>query len=88
MSELQYGKKITSESYFDGKPTNKQFAYSIPVIVKDKSQVLSELIKAIDLITDKKTHTIKITIHANKEFQLKMMTKEYMIEVESKFDAS
>jgi len=79
---LQYGKIITSDSFFNGKPTNRQVAYSIPVIVTDKSQLLGEIIKAIDLISKKQTHTLKLTVHAGKDFGLKMLTKEYVVELD------
>lgn len=80
MDELQYGKVITSESYYEGKVAKKQCGYSIPILVNDKSQVLSEIIKAIDLITSKQTHLVILTIEAGKDHQLKKVTKEYMTE--------
>lgn len=94
--ELQFGKRVTvetdkegnqrrtSESFSGGEQTKKEISYSIPVVVEDKSQLLSEIIKAIDLITDKKIHTLKLTIHANEDFELKMITKEYFVEVQRK----
>ena len=80
MPELQFGKKIISESYFEGKPAKKEIAYSIPVVVKDKSQALSEFMKAIDLIISKQTHSITLVIKSDKDHQLKMFTKEYTTE--------
>lgn len=77
---LQYGKIITSDSYFNGKPTNRVVTYSIPIVVSVKSQVLSEIIKAIDLITSKQTYSVNLLIKAGKDHQLKMMVVEYAVE--------
>lgn len=80
---LEYGKIITSQSFFKGKQTNEQIAYSIPVLIEDKSQLLSEIIKAVDLIDNKLTHTVKLTISAGKDFKLKMITKEYICDIDN-----
>jgi len=80
MENLKYGKKITTESFFDGKMTKNQVSYSIPVIIKDKSQTLTEIIKSIDLISLKKTRSVTITIKSDDSFNLKMLTKEYIVE--------
>lgn len=77
---IDYGKIITSESYFEGKQTNKQIAYSIPIVVKDKSEILSEIIKVIDLICEKQTHTVKLTVQSGKDFNIKLLTTEYIVD--------
>ena len=77
---LDYGKEIVSSSYYEGKLTNKHTTYSIPIVVKDRSQVLDEITKALDLITLKKTSTVLLIVKADKNYQFKMIIKEYQIE--------
>lgn len=76
--ELQFGKKITYESYNGGKQTKKEISYSVPIMVVDKSQLLSEIIKAIDLITDKQTTNVILDIKADENYNLRMLVKEYL----------
>lgn len=75
--EIEFGKKITTDSYFKGQRTNRQIAYSVPVVIKNKSEALTEIIKAIELITAKQTNAVSITVKADKDYQLKLITTEY-----------
>ena len=77
---IKHGRIITSESYFDGKAVRQDIYYSLPVRVKDKSEVLNEIIKAIDLITSKRTHEITIKIKADSNYIPQKITKEYVVE--------
>jgi len=77
---MDYGKKITTESFFAGKLKNKKTEYSIPKLIQDKGQALSEVIQAIDLIVSKQTSDVTIVIEADpKTHQLKLITKKYTI---------
>lgn len=73
--DLLYGKKIIS--YFNGQPTEK-IEYSISVLIKDKSTLLNEIIKAIDLISTKQTHSITLHIKADDDYNLHRIITEYV----------
>lgn len=77
---MKFGKVITTESYYDGKLTNEQVAFSIPNVIKNKSEALNEIINAIDLITSKQTRAVSITIKADKDYQLKLLITEYVVD--------
>jgi phage-related protein len=74
---MEYGKKTTTDSYFGGKVTHSQTSYSIPVVVKDRTQTLNEIMKAIALILEQKTHKVTVVINADKKYQPKMISVEY-----------
>lgn len=79
--DLKYGKRITYEGYYDGKLKSTKVEYSIPMVIQDKSQVMTELLSALDLIKNKETNKISITIEADpKTHYLRMLTKNYIIE--------
>lgn len=84
MSELKFGKKIVSVSYFEGKETKLQISYSVPIQIKDKSQALSEIIKSLDLIAEKKTKHVTLIIKADDDYKLKLITREYVTSEEIK----
>lgn len=74
-----FGRVITSESYFNGKLKSTKVEYSIPTLVKEKSEVLSELLKCLDLITTKQTHHLTITVEADPAtHNVKMITRSYV----------
>lgn len=78
---MQYGKKITHESFFGGKIKSTKTVYSIPALVSDKTQTLNEMVKALELIVGKKTHDITIRIEADpKTHVFKLVTTEYAIQ--------
>lgn len=80
MDNLDYGKKITTESYFANKLKSTRVEYSIPKLIQDKTQALSEVMKAIDLIATKQTNDITIIIESDpKTGQFKLLTKKYTI---------
>lgn len=80
MSELEYGKTTIQNSYFSGQLKSTKTTYSVPILINDKSQVLTEIIKAIDLITSKETDSLTIIIKADpKTHQFRLLTKEYDI---------
>lgn len=76
---MEFGKIITKESYYRSKRTTKETWYQVPVIVKDKSSALSEILKSLELISSGKTTRLNIRIEADDKFRLKMLTKEYEV---------
>jgi len=80
---MQFGKKITHESYFNGQLKKTQVEYSIPELVQDKSQALNQMMQALDLITTKQTHNLTVIVTADpRTHQLKMVTKNYVVEID------
>ena len=78
--ELRYGKKITYEGYYDGKLKSTKIEYSIPMVIQDKSQVMTELLSALDLIKNRETDKVSITIEADpKSHYLRLLTKNYIV---------
>ena len=74
---MKFGKKTVTESFFNGKTQKKVLTYSIPIKVTDQSQLLSEFIKALDLITSKQSEEVTLHIKAP-GYKLQSMTKEYI----------
>jgi len=80
--DLKYGKKITYEGYYDGKLKSTKVEYSIPMMIQDKSQVMTELLKGLELIKNKETNKVTIIIEADpKTHYLRLLTKNYTIEL-------
>ena len=73
---MQFGKKTTTESFFDGKRMKKELIYSIPIKVADQSQALTEFLKVLDLIKTKQSEDIVLRIKAP-GFKLQSIIKEY-----------
>lgn len=79
--ELSYGKIIEHKSYHNGELRSSKLEYSIPTVVHDKADVLSELMKCIDLISTKQTYKMTISIDADpKTFEVKLLTRNYIID--------
>jgi len=79
--DLKFGKKITYEGYYDGKLKSTKVEYSIPMVIQDKTQVMTELLAALELIRNGDTSKISITIEADpKTHYLRLLTKNYTIE--------
>jgi len=76
---MEFGKIITKESYHRSKRTTKETWYQIPVLIKDKSSALSEILRALELISDGKTKCLTIKIEADDKNKFKMLTKEYEV---------
>ena len=78
---MAFGKVITEQSYYKGRVAVVTTRYQIPEITKDKTQVLHEIIKSIELITSKQTHTVDIRIEADpKTHNFKLVTRTYKVE--------
>lgn len=79
--ELPYGKIIEHKSYHAGELRSTKVEYSIPTIVKDRTEALNELMKCIELITDKQTYRMTVQIDADpRTHELKLLTKTYVVE--------
>lgn len=83
-SVLPNGNKLIDESsYFYDKLKWSKKSYSVSVKVMDKSQALSEIMKALELITSKQTSCLNIKITANKDTYLfDKLVKTYTITAE------
>jgi len=80
-SGIAFGKITKEESYFNGRIKTTKVSYSVPELVKDKNDTLTELMKALDLITSKQTDTLTIKIEADpKTHAFRLITKSYVVE--------
>lgn len=79
LQDIEYGKTIIKESYHKNKRTSLEKWYQLPVVVSGKSSTLSEILKAIDLISNHKTTKLILTIEADHSFKFKKVTKEYEV---------
>lgn len=78
---MEFGKKSKHESWFDGELKSSKTEYSIPILVKDKNTVMSEILKALELVTNKETCDITIMIKADpKTYDFRLLTKVYTIQ--------
>lgn len=78
---MDYGKRSKHESYFNGMLKSVKTEYSVPIIIGTKSDVMTEIIKALDLIDSKETCNVTINIKADpKTYQFKLLTKTYTVE--------
>jgi hypothetical protein len=78
---MEFGKVITHESYFNGQLKSTKVEYSIPELIKDKSEALSAVMKCLDLISTKQTHHLTITVEADKAtHNFKLVTRSYITE--------
>ena len=81
MSEFLFGKIIKHESYFDGRLKTSKTEYSVPILITDKNEAMTQIIKCLELIATGQTYNITINIKADpKSHQLKLLTKNYIIE--------
>jgi hypothetical protein len=76
--EIVFGKKTVDESYFNGELTKRVVSLSIPIKITDKVQALSEVMNALDLITNGTTNELILEIKVDsKNRQNMLMTKCY-----------
>lgn len=80
MKQLDFGKRTTHESYFNGVLKSTKVEIEIPELIKDKTQALSELMKCLDLIDTRQTNHLTIVVQADvKTGRIKLITKRYVI---------
>ena len=78
---MNYGKRSVEESYFNGQLKSRKVRYSVPEVVQDKTQAMSEIIKGLELITSKQTYKLTIDVTADpKTHNFRMVTKTYIVE--------
>jgi hypothetical protein len=75
---MLYGTRTVKESYFNGE-VHKKVLMSVPIKISDKTQALSEIMKAMDLITTHQTHELTLTIKTDKDHKLTLLTKCYEV---------
>lgn len=82
---MDFGTRTIRESYYKGE-LRKKVTMSIPILIhgeddkERKAQCLSEIMKALDLISNGQTHELTLTIKANKDHQFNLLTKCYEID--------
>lgn len=75
---MDYGKRTTHESYFDGKLKSTKTEYSVPELIKDKAHALTVIMKCMELIDSRETTNMKIEIKADpKTHEIRLITKTY-----------
>jgi hypothetical protein len=72
-NDLEFGKVITTESYFKGQLKNKKIEQHVPEKVRDKSDVLNEVLKAMEIINSGSTDKMTIIIERDR------LTKNYKL---------
>lgn len=78
---MDFGKRITHESYHNGQLSATRTEYSVPELIKDKAQALSEIMKCLELISSKQTSDVTIIIRADpKTHDIRMITHTYSVE--------
>jgi len=80
---MQYGKRIITESYYKGQLSGgkPKVEYQIPELVGDKSQALSEIIKGLELIANRQTTKVVLTVEADpKTYTFKHVITQYLAE--------
>lgn len=78
---MDYGKRITTESYHEGRLSSTKVEVSAPMIVRDKNEALRELMNALDLITSGGTFQVTIKIDADPTtHHLKRITTQYVVQ--------
>ena len=81
MSEPDYGKRSTIESYFKGELKSVKTEYTIPVLIKERKEALNEIMKCLELIDTRQTTNLTILVQADtKTHDIKLITKSYIIE--------
>ena len=81
MEELEYGKVVTEETIVAGATTKHEVKYSISRMVDGRSQALSEIMKALDLVSSKQTHNVTISVEADpRTHNFKRIVRTHLVE--------
>jgi Asp/Glu/hydantoin racemase len=81
MSDLPFGKRTVVESFFNGQLKSTKTEYSIPELIKTRSDALSEIMKCLELIDSKQTNHITIAVQADpKTHAIRLITKNYVVD--------
>jgi hypothetical protein len=78
---MKYGIITTREAYHDGKLASKRVERSIPKMISTKAEALTEMMEALDTITNKETRHITIELEADLiTGNLKKITIKHLIQ--------
>lgn len=78
---LDFGKKTSAESFFNGKIVGKKTTYEVPIRVQNKNQALNEIMKALDVISNGQSDDVTIRIENDKKSGcIRMITKTYTVD--------
>ncbi len=66
MSNLAYGKHITTKSYNDGAITHTKEQYEVPVFTT-REELPKEIFEALGVITSKQTNKLEIEIKVDRQ---------------------
>ena len=82
MNNIPFGKRIVHESFFKGLPSATFIEYSIPILIKERKEALTEIMKCLELIDTKTTRVVTIKVEADKGHNIKLITKSYNVDKE------
>lgn len=74
MSDMQYGKKITIESYEAGSLTQTRVQYELPLFTS-REQLLHDIIDALAVITKGETTKLEIEIAVDSKGRYKLIKR-------------
>jgi len=78
---MDFGKRVTEESYFNGKVAKKRVTISVPILVQDRNQALTEMIKSLDVMSKHETDEVTLKIENDKRSGLiRRITKTYTVD--------
>lgn len=78
--EIQFGREISTKSYFGGALKSEKVEYSIPEKAHDKSDVLNEVLKAMEIINNGTTDKMTIIIEKDRATKhYKLVTRQYEV---------
>lgn len=73
---MEYGKKITQESYHQGKCVVTKVTLVTTHAITDRTELLSEIMSAIEMLSDK-TDELTLRIKNDKNHKISRIYKEY-----------
>ena len=77
---MDFGKRIITESYFNNKLVKAPITYSIPVRIQTQGQALSEIMKALEVFSDRTVTELNLKIDTDvKTGKVRMITKSYTV---------
>lgn len=78
---MDFGKRTTVESFFDGSLASKKVTYTVPIRVQDRNQALSEMMKSLDVLSSRKSDGVTLSIETDKKSgAIRMITKTYTVD--------
>lgn len=71
---IQYGKKITSTSYYDGAPISTKEEVEVSVL-SSRESILKDVIEAMGVISRCETHKLTIEVEINSKGKYRLIKK-------------